>query len=76
MRLYIHLLPFILKFSFSRIMALIVLFKNWGRWLWAKVLAAKPDVPTMSLGTHVVERRTNSCKLTSDLHMCVLWCTQ
>lgn len=33
-----------------------------------KVLAAKSDDLSLSLGTYLVEGRTDSCKLSSDLH--------
>lgn len=34
-----------------------------------KVLAAKPDDLKLTLGTHLVQKRTASCKLPSDLYM-------
>lgn len=48
---------------------------EWELWagemtLWVKRLALNPDCWSSALGTHMVEKRAGSYKLSSDLHVC------
>ncbi|MGE9806312.1 hypothetical protein ACQP3L_37705, partial [Escherichia coli] len=41
---------------------------------WVRVLVTKPDDGlSFILGIHMVEGDSDSCKLSSDPHMCTLW---
>lgn len=45
--------------------------RGWQEGQVEKVLAAQPDNPSCILRTPVVEERTSSCRLASDLHRCM-----
>lgn len=55
-------------------LCVLVMSKGWvwagGIAQWVKALTTKPDALNLSLQAHMVEKRTDLPKLSSDLHTC------